>query len=229
MAPTNLALITGFPGAHQSMARSLLLLRHSANGKLETKLSNSIFMSRCNYGSDVGFDGLRIMPIDRYTLSVAPGAVVSKRADEQAMATSRIAAAHVHAHGAATFLLLSALLLSGCGKFLEDNGTHLAYAIEEAAAKLRASADHETIVHYTTLDGVNDPYYVEITPSFPDGRTTNVPGSYLVVSGTTPGGTSYHNRFVVVPQRLYIKKDQGGATDVVLQKDGRQVAVVALR
>jgi hypothetical protein len=49
------------------------------------------------------------------------------------------------------------------------------------------------------------------------------------VSGKTPGGTSYHNRFVVVPQRLYVKKDQGGATDIVLQKDRDQVAVVEVR
>ena len=130
---------------------------------------------------------------------------------------------------AATFLSLSVLLLSGCGRLLEDNGTHLAFAIEKGAAKLRASGNHEAVVHYETLDGANDPYYVEITPSFPEGYTTNVPGSYLVVSGKTPGGTSYHNRFVLVSQRLYIKKDQGETTDIVLQNDGNRVTVVELR
>ena len=127
-----------------------------------------------------------------------------------------------------TTLLLLSVLLWGCGIF-EDNGTHLAYAIEKGAAKLRASGGHEIVVHYTTLDGANDPYYVEITPSFPEGRTTSVAGSYLVVSGKTPGGTSYHNRFVVVPQRLYAKKDQGGTTDIVLQQVRDQVAVVEVR
>jgi len=121
------------------------------------------------------------------------------------------------------------LLLSGCGRFFEDNGTHLAFALEKDAAKLRASSASEIIVHYETLDDESDPYYVEITPSFPEGRTSSVPGSYLVVSGKTPGGTSYHNRFVLVPQRLYIKKDHGGRTDVVLHRDGDQVNVVELR
>src|SRR6516164_3792694 len=121
------------------------------------------------------------------------------------------------------------LLLSGCGRFFEDNGTHLAFALEKDAAKLRASSASEIIVHYETLDDESDPYYVEITPSFPEGRTTSVAGSYLVVSGKTPGGTSYHNRFVVVPQRLYVKKDQGGTTDIVLQQVRDQVAVVEVR
>jgi hypothetical protein len=140
--------------------------------------------------------------------------------------TSRLTTAHSRC---ATSLLLLFVLLSGCGRIFEDNGTHLAYAMEKGAAKLRASGGPEIVVHYTTLDGANDPYYVEITPSFSEGRKTGVAGSYLVVSGKTPGGTSYHNRFVVVPQRLYVKKDQGGATDIVLQKDRDQVAVVEVR
>ena len=85
------------------------------------------------------------------------------------------------------------LLLSGCGGLLEDNGTHLAFTLEKEAAKLRASSASEIVVHYETLDEGSDPYYVEITPSFPEGRTSSVPGSYIVVSGKTPGGTSYHN------------------------------------
>ena len=71
---------------------------------------------------------------------------------------------------------------------------------------------------------------VEISPSFNDAtQTSGVWGSYLVVSGKTSGGTSYHNRFVFVPHRLYIKKDQGGATDIVLRKDGDRISVVAVR
>lgn len=126
-------------------------------------------------------------------------------------------------------LLVFLVLLSGCGRLFEDNGTHLAFAIEKEAAKLRASDANEAVVHYETLGGANDPYYVEVTPSFPEGRATSVPGSYLVVSGTTPGGTSYHNRFVFVPQHLYIKKDRGGPTDVVLRKDNNRITVVELR
>jgi len=53
--------------------------------------------------------------------------------------------------------------------------------------------------------------------------------SYLVVSGKTSGGTSYHNRFVFVPERLYIDKPQGGTTDFVLRKQGERISVVELR
>lgn len=58
------------------------------------------------------------------------------------------------------------LLLSACGHLLEDNGTHLAYELEEGAAKLRASDKSDLTVSYETLDGDHDPYYIEITPSF---------------------------------------------------------------
>jgi len=51
----------------------------------------------------------------------------------------------------------------------------------------------------------------------------------LVVSGKTSGGTSYHNRFVFVSQRLYLKKDLGGSTELVLHKDGDRISVVDLR
>lgn len=121
-------------------------------------------------------------------------------------------------------------LLAACGNFLEDNGTHLAHALEKGAARLRASTSPELVVRYETLDGGHDPYYIEITPSFIAGRTSNVPSSYLVVSGTTRGGTSYHNRFVLVPQRLYLEKSQGGPSELVLRRDrDGSVEVVELR
>ena len=121
------------------------------------------------------------------------------------------------------------LLLSACGNLFEDNGTRLAYVLESGAAKLRASADSQLVVKYETLDDGGDPYYIEITPSFIAGRASNIPSSYLVVSGKTRGGTSYHNRFVLVPQRLYIEKGAGGPTELLLRRDGDDVSVVELR
>jgi hypothetical protein len=126
-------------------------------------------------------------------------------------------------------LVVAALSPSGCGNAFEDNGTHLAYAMEQGAHDLRASHESERVVRYKTLDKPNQPYYVEITPSIQGGQAANVWGSYLVVSGTSSGGTSYHNRFVFVPQRLYLKKDLGGSTDVVLRKDADRISVVELR
>lgn len=122
------------------------------------------------------------------------------------------------------------LLLAACGNFLEDNGTHLAHALEQGAATLRTSTDSELVVPYETLDGGHDPYYIEITPSFIAGQPSNIPGSYLVVSGTTRGGTSYHNRFVLVPRQLYIEKAQGGLTELVLRRNREgNVEIVELR
>jgi len=122
------------------------------------------------------------------------------------------------------------LLLLGCGNLLEDNGTHLAYVLEKGVRTLRSSNGAELVVRYDTLDGGHDPYYIEITPSFVAGRRTDVRGSYLVVSGKTSGGTSYHNRFILVPQRLYIEKNQGGPTELVLRREGDDdISVIELR
>ncbi|MGH7654779.1 MAG: hypothetical protein ACREN6_08955 [Gemmatimonadaceae bacterium] len=120
------------------------------------------------------------------------------------------------------------VLLSGCS-VLEDNATHLAYALETTSQNLRASSATEAVVHYETLDGLNQSYYVEITPSFGEsGQSSGVWSSYLVVSGKTSGGTSYHNRFVFVPRRLYARKDRGGVTDLVLRKEGDRISVVEI-
>jgi len=116
----------------------------------------------------------------------------------------------------------------GCGRLFEDNGTHLAYLLERGAGELRASGGSELVLRYTTLDAPNVGYYVEITASEP-GQESNAANSYLVVSGKTPGGTSYHNRFVFVPMRLYVRKERGGTTEVVLRKDGQHVNVVDVR
>lgn len=124
--------------------------------------------------------------------------------------------------------LLAVFLLSGCGA-LEDNGTHLAYALEKAAKELRASSATEIVVHYEPLDGIRDSYYVELTPSFGEsGQVSAIWSSYLVVSGKTSGGTSYHNRFVFVPHRLFIQKVKG-ATELVLKKDSGKISVVEVR
>jgi len=125
-------------------------------------------------------------------------------------------------------VLLMCLAGLGCGRLFEDNGTHLAYLLERGAGELRASGGSELVLRYTTLDAPDVGYYVEITPSEP-GQESNAANSYLVVSGKTPGGTSYHNRFVFVPMRLYVRKERGGTAEVVLRKDGQRVSVVDVR
>jgi hypothetical protein len=128
----------------------------------------------------------------------------------------------------ASCALLAALVAAGC-TLLEDNGTHLAYALEKGATELRQSAATELVVRYEPLDGVREKYYVEITPSINEASPrSDVWGSYLVVSGKSAGGTSYHNRFLFVPRRLYIEKAEG-ATELVLKKDGDRISVVDAR
>jgi hypothetical protein len=136
-----------------------------------------------------------------------------------------------HRYRIASIATVALVLLasSGCGNAFEDNGTHLAYALEKGTQQLRASTASEVVVRYETLDKLDVPYYVEITPSVPEGQATNVRGSYLVVSGKTSGGTSYHNGFIFVPQRLYLKKDLGGSTELLLRKVGDRISVVELR
>jgi hypothetical protein len=129
--------------------------------------------------------------------------------------------------GLAILLLLS---IAGCTRVFEDNGVHLAFAIEKGAQELRASSSNELVVRYETLDATEQSYYVEITPSLgPSATNTDVWGSYLVVSGKTSGGTSHHNGFVFVPNRLYIEKPKGGPSEVVLRKDGDRIDVAEVR
>lgn len=112
----------------------------------------------------------------------------------------------------------------------EDNGVHLAYELEKASKRLRASGAAELVVHYETLDDPGQGYYVEITPSIEEWwQRKDVWGSYIVVSGKTSGGTSYHNRFVYVPRRLYVRKEHGGITDLTLRRDGDRISVVGIR
>ena len=126
--------------------------------------------------------------------------------------------------------LLCVLPLGSCGHFLEDNGTHLAYALEKGVSDLRGSTAKELAVKYETLDAPSQSYYVEITTSLEATRPAQTTwGSYLVVSGKTSGGTSYHNRFVFVPERLYVEKPQGGPTELVLRKQGDRISVVEIR
>jgi hypothetical protein len=129
-----------------------------------------------------------------------------------------------------TAAALLALCLFGvaCERIFEDNGTHLASVLGRGADELRASGASELVVRYTTLDTSETPYYVEITPSRSGGES-NIASSYLVVSGKTPGGTSSHNHFVFVPARLYVRKDRGGVTEIVLRRDGDRIDVVDVR
>jgi hypothetical protein len=94
--------------------------------------------------------------------------------------------------------------ICGCGGAFEDNGTHLAYALEKGASELRASKVSELVLHYKTLDSLAEPYYVEITPSIAVGQASNIWGSYLVVSGRSSGGASYQGAGAFLDVALFL-------------------------
>lgn len=131
--------------------------------------------------------------------------------------------------------LAAAFLVSGCAALgLVDNGTHLAYALEEGARELRASAQSEYVVHYKPLGNFGETYEItmhhsrEVVQIDALGNTLNRGGGSLAVTGRYRGGTTYHERFVFTPRDLHIVKTNAG-TDVVLRKTGSRIDVVELR
>jgi hypothetical protein len=132
-----------------------------------------------------------------------------------------------------TLLAVGALSLCGC-EFMEDNGTHLAHALERGAKKLRDSNLSEYIVKYEPLGGGHESYTITMVHSPAPlrldaaGNVVGGGGGYLTVTGRQCGGTSYHERFVFTPADLAIAKSNA-PTEVVLHKVGDRVDVVALR
>ena len=117
---------------------------------------------------------------------------------------------------------------------LVDNGTHLAYALEQGARELRASDRSEYIVHYKPLGGLDETYEVtmrqsrEVVRVDAWGNTLNRGGGSLAVTGRYRGGTTYHERFVFTPRDLHIVKTNA-ATEIVLRKTADRIDAVELR
>jgi hypothetical protein len=117
---------------------------------------------------------------------------------------------------------------------MEDNGTHLANALERGAKELRSSDPSEYVVNYEPLGGAHERYEISIVHSRGPvrldafGNVVSGGGGYLTVTGRRCGGTSYHERFVFTPADLYIAKTNAPA-EIVLRKVGDRIDVVALR
>jgi len=116
-------------------------------------------------------------------------------------------------------VLLTALFGVSCN-FMEDDATHLAYALKNGAKRLDKSDATEYVVHYQPLSGTNQIYQIVInSPSGPGtARGLSVGGS----------GSTYHLRFVYVPNRLEVVKTNTGA-DIVLRKNGDRIEVVRIQ
>jgi hypothetical protein len=131
--------------------------------------------------------------------------------------------------------LFGAAILLGCTALgLEDNSTHLAFAIGKGVEELRSSNLSELVVHYMPLGSLGETYQVtmrhsrEVVRVDAFGNTLNQGGGYLTVTGVHHGGTNYHERFVFTPRDLKIVKTNA-PTEVVLRKSGDRIDVVELR
>jgi hypothetical protein len=116
-------------------------------------------------------------------------------------------------------VLMTALFSVSC-TFMEDDATHLAYALEKGAKRLDKSAATEHVVYYQPLSGTNQIYQIVI-------NSTRGPGTARGLS-VGSSGTTYHRRFVHVPKRLEVVKTNTGA-EIVLRKDGDRIEVVGIR
>jgi hypothetical protein len=119
-------------------------------------------------------------------------------------------------------------LLAFCGcSLLEDNGTHLAYALEKGAKQLKSKPDgSELVVRYEPLTGINQSYGV----SFRASPSEDPPygAASLSVGGSNGGSTTYHQRFLYVPKEFNVDK-MNAATFLTLRKNGNRIELVGVR
>jgi hypothetical protein len=111
---------------------------------------------------------------------------------------------------------------------MEDNATHLAYKLRNGAIRLKMSRRTEEAIIYKPLSGINQTYTIEINQS----EMLQPPFGYGDLRVVDQNGkmsfTTYHRRFVFVPQRLYIVKTNS-ETKIVLRKNGPRIEIVELR
>lgn len=122
-------------------------------------------------------------------------------------------------------LFSAVAMLSACS----DGATRIAYEIESGVAAFQRSAAKTTSLRHVPEawpDGCAGAYTVQFTAKSalviwcrkPDG--VEVQGSHI---------TTYHLRFVDVPQTFKLDKGAGEPTFVDLAKDGGRVVVTAVR
>ncbi len=120
---------------------------------------------------------------------------------------------------------LAFALLAFCGcSVLEDNGTHLAYALEKGAKRLKSKPDGtEFVVRYEPLTGINQSYGVSLRASPDTDRPYGA--ASLSVGGKNGGSTTYHQRFVYVTRDFSVSKSHA-ATFLTLRKNGSRIELV---
>jgi len=116
-------------------------------------------------------------------------------------------------------------LLAACS----DGATRIAYDIESGAAAFRDSAATSySIKHVPEAypEGCGGPYAVQFSAESILVIWCKDPGASRVIGSH---GTTYHLRFVEVPQQLNLDKRAGEPLYIDLEKHGEQVVVVDIR
>lgn len=121
---------------------------------------------------------------------------------------------------------LTVLAVAGCGDALTDSATRAAYDLEKAAAAMqRSSAPTYTLVHWpkASPEGCLHDY------SFQLSRQSSMLMWCKSASGDTnvaSHSTTYHLRYVDVPEQINLEKRAGEPVTIELQKTPGKPLVV---
>lgn len=133
-------------------------------------------------------------------------------------------------------LLLTTVLLAGCGRFFEvfvsDSATRLAYQIRDEAAALKRSGEKTRTFEHRPKpwpDGPAGDYRIECVgpPEPSDGRRAIMTAKSY--DGPLWSSTTYHLNYVRVPQPLKVAHRKGEPTLVTLELRDGTVLVTALK
>jgi hypothetical protein len=128
-------------------------------------------------------------------------------------------------------IITLACCLGSCSPLLGDEGEWLGEKIGDAADRLRRSGQSELVLSYAPQSGRDERYSIGVgksvwcpTPPCPQNQ-----GALTVdVEHGRHGSTTYHMKFVAVPQPLEIHKT-AEPTQLVLRKNRDTVELVQLR
>ncbi len=130
----------------------------------------------------------------------------------------------MHLLGLAFCLALLVILVGWALVWYElfyDEGVRFGEQIAREATELRGSRETERVFTFRPLFGTHQHYWIGIGAGPQSGLSVRVEHGH-------GGSTSYHRRFVSVPNRLEVNKD-GEPAQITLRKSGAEVKLVVLR
>jgi hypothetical protein len=128
-----------------------------------------------------------------------------------------------------TMLALAAVLAMACDDFV-DAATAIAYDIEREAGKFaRSGAERTTMVHVpaSTSAGCKDDYRMQFSSNSAIVIWCRAPGS--TTETVSSHSTTYHLRFVEVPETTILDKERGESIAIDLVRGSGKPVVAAVR